>query len=60
MLSNTIGPLPKEYDNTSKKVRKASGGLDDIKKELFLTIETVVKEGITDMVDRKGKQNLML
>ena len=59
MSSNTIGPLPKKYDNLGEKVRKASGDLNNIKKELITTIVTVVKKGTTDMVDKKVKQNLM-
>ena len=59
MSYNIIGPLPKEYDNPSEKVRKASGYLDDTKKALVATIDIVVKEGTTDMVEKKGKQNLM-
>ena len=43
MSSNTIVPLPKEYDNPSEKVRKLSGDLDDIKMELVTNIDTVVK-----------------
>ena len=59
MSSNTIGPLPNKYDNPSDKVRKASEDLDDIKKALVTTIDTVVKEVTTDTVDKKGNQNLM-
>ena len=55
MSSNTIGPLHKEYDNTSEKVRKTSGDFDYTKKALVITTDTVVKEGNTDMVDRKRK-----
>ena len=55
MSSNTIGPFPKNYDNQSKKVRKLSGDLDDIKKTLVTTIDTVVKEGTTDTVNKKRK-----
>ena len=47
MSSNTLGPLPKEYDNPSEKVRNTGGDLDDT--------DTVVKEGTTDMVDKKSK-----
>ena len=59
MSSNTIVPLPKKYDAPSEKVRKASWYLDDIKKALVTTIETVVKEGTTDRVDKKGKKNVV-
>ena len=59
MSSNIIGPLPKEYDNTSEKVRKTSGDSDDTKKALVTTTITVVNEGNTDTVDGKIKKNLM-
>ena len=52
---NIIGPLPKEYDNPSEKVRKTSGVLDDTKKTLVITTDTIFKEGNTDMVDKKSK-----
>ena len=55
MPSNTIDPLPKEYDNPREKVRKVSGYLDDTKKSLVATIDTVVREGTTDMIDKKSK-----
>ena len=48
MSSNIIGSLPKESDNPSEKV-----------KALVFTIDTVVKEGNTNMVYKRGKQNLM-
>ena len=59
MSSNTIGPLSKKSDNPSKRVRKSSGDLDDMKKALVTNIDTVVKEVTTDMVDKKVEQNLM-
>ena len=59
MSSNNIGPFPNKYDYTSKMVRKASGDLDYTKKALVTTTDTVFKEGTTDTVDKKGKQNLM-
>ena len=59
MSSNIIGPFPKESDNPSEKFRKTSGDLDDTKKALITTTATVVKEGNTDMVEKKGTQNLM-
>ena len=59
MSSNTIGPLPKESDNTSEKVRRTSGDLYDTKNALVATTDTVVKEGNTDTVDKRVKQNLM-
>ena len=54
-----FGPFPKKYDNPSEKVRKESEYLDDIKKVLVTTIDTVVKEGTTNRVDKKGKHNLV-
>ena len=59
MSSNTIEPLPEKYDTPSEKVIKASGYLNDIKKALVTTIGKFIKEGTTDMVDKKGKQNIM-
>ena len=59
MSSNIIGSLPKESDNPSEKVIKTSGYLDYTKKALVFTIDTVVKEGNTNMVYKRGKQNLM-
>ena len=53
--SNISDPLPKKSDNPSEKVRKTSGDLDDTKKALVTTTYTVVKEGNTDMVDKKMK-----
>ena len=47
--------MPKKSDNPSEKVRKASGGLDEIKKALVTTIYTFVKEGSTDTFDKKSK-----
>ena len=55
MSSNISDPLPKKYDNTSEKVRKKSGDLNETEKALVTTTETVVKEGNTDMVDKKTK-----
>ena len=55
MSSNIIVPLPKESDNPSEKVTKTSGYLDDTKKELANTPDTVFKEGNTDMFDKKSK-----
>ena len=55
MSSNIIGPLPKESYNPSEKVKITSGDLDDTKNALVTTNETVVKEGNTDMVDKKRK-----
>ena len=43
-------------DAPSEKVKKTSGDLDDIKKPLVTTIDTVVKEGTTDTVEKKGKK----
>ena len=55
MSSNIIGPFPKEYDNTSEKVRKTSGDLDYTRKALVFNTDTVVKEGNNEMVDKKRK-----
>ena len=52
---NTICLLPKESDNPSEKVRK-SWDLDDTKQALFNTNDAVVKEGNTDMVEKKEKE----
>ena len=59
MSSNISDQLPKKYDNLSEEVRKTSGDLDNTEKALVTTTDTVTKEGNTDMVDKKGKQNLM-
>ena len=59
MSSNISDPLPKKSDNSSEKVRKTSGYLDDTKNALVNTTYTVVKEGNTDMVEKEVKQNLM-
>ena len=53
--SNISDPVPKKSDNPSEKFRKISGDLDDTKKSLVTTTVTVVKEGNTDMVDKKMK-----
>ena len=47
--------MPKEYNNPSKNIRKTSGDLDDTKKALVTTTDTVVKEWNTEMVDKKRK-----
>ena len=59
MSSNIIGPLHKESDNPSEKVRKTSGDLYDTKNDLVFTNAMVVKEGNIDMVDKKGRQKIM-
>ena len=53
--SNIIGPLPNKSENPSEKVKKTSGDLDHTKNSLVFTNDTVVKEGITDTVDKKLK-----
>ena len=58
MSSNIIEPLPKKSDKPSEKVIETSGNLDETKKALVTTTETVVKEGSTDIVEKKGKRNL--
>ena len=55
MSSNTIGLLSKKYYTPSEKVGKTSGDLDDTKKVLVTTIDTVVKEETTDAVYKKRK-----
>ena len=45
MFSNISDPFPKKYENPSITVRKTSGDLDETKKELVTTTDTVVKEG---------------
>ena len=57
--SNTIGPFTNEYDTPSEKVIKTCGYLDDTKQALVTTTATVVKEGNTDMLDKKRLKNLM-
>ena len=54
MSSNISDPFPKKYDNPIEKVRKKSGDLDETEKLLVTTNGTVVKEGNTDMVDKKS------
>ena len=53
MSSNIIGPLPKVSDTPSERVRKTSGDLDDTKKTLVFTTDTVFQEGNTDMIEKK-------
>ena len=53
--SNSIGPLPNLSVNPSEKFIKTSGYLDNTKKALVTTTDKVVKEGNTDMVDKKIK-----
>ena len=47
--------MHKKYDNPSERVRKTSGDLDNIKKALVTTTDTVVKEVNTDIVYKKNK-----
>ena len=58
--SNTIGPFTNEYDTPSEKVIITCGYLDDTKQALVTTTATVVKEGNTDMVDKKRNLKKML
>ena len=53
MSYNTISPLTKESDTLIEKVIKTSGDLGDTKQALVTTTDTVVKEGYTDMLDKK-------
>ena len=55
MSSNISDPLPKKSYNSSERVRKTSGGLDNTKKSLVFTTDAVVKKSNTDMVDKKSK-----
>ena len=55
MSYNIIWPLTKEYDDPSEKVRKISWYWDDTNKGLVTTTDKTVKDGNTDMVDKKGK-----
>ena len=59
MSSNISDPLPNRSDNPSEKVRKTSGDFDDNKKSFVTTTDTVSKERNTDMVDKKGRKNIM-
>ena len=56
MSSNIIVPFPKESYNPNENVGKTSGDLDDTKKELVFTNDTVVKEGNNGMVDKKKEK----
>ena len=56
MSSNISNTFPKKSDNPSKKVIKTSGYLDDTKKALVTATDTVVKEGNTYRVDKKGNK----
>ena len=56
MSSNISEQWTKNSDTPSEKVIKTSGYLDETKKALITTTATVVKEGNTDMVYKKGKK----
>ena len=60
MSSNISDPLPKKSDNPRERVRKTGGYLDETEKELVTTTDTVVKEGNTDMVYKKGKKSIVM
>ena len=60
MYSNISDPLPNKSDNPIKKIGKTSGDLDYTKNASVNTTDTFAKEGKTDMVDKKRRQNLML
>ena len=49
MSSNISYALQKKHDNTSITVKKISGNLDETKKKLVTTTDTVTKERNTDM-----------
>ena len=55
MSSNISDPLPKKSDNSSEKVRKTSGYLDDTKQALVTNTDTFFREGNTGMVDKEVK-----
>ena len=61
MSSNISDPLPKKKDNSSEKVRKTSGYLDNIEMVLVNINDRDIKEGNTDMVDKtmKTKPNVV-
>ena len=44
MSSNISDPLPKKSDNPGENIRKTSGDLDETKKALVTTTDTVVKK----------------
>ena len=48
--------MSNKSDNPGEKVRKISGYLDDTKRALVTTTETVIKEGNNDMLDKKSKK----
>ena len=49
MSSNISYPLPKRSDNPSIKIRKISGYLNETKKSLVTTTDTVFGWGKTEM-----------
>ena len=53
-VKSASDPLLKKLYEPSEEVKKASGDLDDIKKALVTTIDTVYKEGNTYTVDKKN------
>ena len=58
MSSNFIGPLPKEYNNTSEKVRKKVGIWMIPKSYWYLLLTRFPKNGILKWY-KKSKKNLM-
>ena len=48
--------MPTKFGNPSERVRKTSGDLDDTEKALVTTTKMVVKEGNTDMLEKKEKK----
>ena len=55
-IKKSSGLLPNKSDAPSEKVKNSSGDLDDIKKVLVTTIDTVEKEGTTETVKKKEKK----
>ena len=55
MSPNISDPLTNKYDNTSERVRKIGGGLDDTRKALVFTNDTAFKEVNTDIVGGESK-----
>ena len=57
MYSNISDPLQIKSGDPSITVKKTSGYLDETKKSLITTTDTVFKEGNTDMVYKKKEKN---
>ena len=59
MSYNISDSFSKKYYNPSEKVREKNWDLDETKKALVTTTDTVVKEGNNGRVEKKSKTNLM-